>query len=205
MRNGRCRLHGGLSTGPRTALGREKSRLSQWKHGLRGRDFAVMRREGMRIRRNLRALNAAMRARIAANEGRPLPRGYVRWVEGLSDTGRARPDGDVVVMCLAPLAEALAAAARQAALPAEGAGVSRPVRNGPVDMGSGARIQDPPPPCLATAPRAAARRRWRADGAPPYWPTERQMARIVRGTLDRVRPKFRRPVLTRAGWMPAAA
>lgn len=30
----RCRLHGGLSTGPRTPEGRERSRLSRLKHGL---------------------------------------------------------------------------------------------------------------------------------------------------------------------------
>ena len=32
MRNGRCRLHGGLSTGPRTADG-ARSRRARWKHG----------------------------------------------------------------------------------------------------------------------------------------------------------------------------
>lgn len=31
MKNGRCRLHGGLSTGPKTELGR--SRCGNWKHG----------------------------------------------------------------------------------------------------------------------------------------------------------------------------
>lgn len=33
MRNGRCRMHGGASTGPRTELGLENSRRSRWKHG----------------------------------------------------------------------------------------------------------------------------------------------------------------------------
>jgi hypothetical protein len=33
MRNGRCRLHGGLSTGPRTPEGLERSRRARWKHG----------------------------------------------------------------------------------------------------------------------------------------------------------------------------
>jgi len=32
MKNGRCRLHGGLSTGPRTEEGRAK--CGNWKHGL---------------------------------------------------------------------------------------------------------------------------------------------------------------------------
>jgi hypothetical protein len=34
MRNGRCRMHGGLSTGPRTPEGLERSRRARWKHGL---------------------------------------------------------------------------------------------------------------------------------------------------------------------------
>src|SRR5262245_31100487 len=33
MANGRCRIHGGLSTGPKTAVGRERCRMTQWKHG----------------------------------------------------------------------------------------------------------------------------------------------------------------------------
>ena len=33
MRNGRCRLHGGLSTGPRTPEGLARSRRARWKHG----------------------------------------------------------------------------------------------------------------------------------------------------------------------------
>lgn len=33
MRNGRCRLHGGLSTGPKTAEGRQRIRIALLKHG----------------------------------------------------------------------------------------------------------------------------------------------------------------------------
>ena len=33
MKNGRCRVHGGLSTGPKTADGFAWSRRSDWKHG----------------------------------------------------------------------------------------------------------------------------------------------------------------------------
>jgi hypothetical protein len=33
MKNGRCRMHGGGSTGPRTPAGLEKSRKANWKHG----------------------------------------------------------------------------------------------------------------------------------------------------------------------------
>ena len=34
MPNGRCRMHGGASTGPRTAEGLARSRRARWKHGL---------------------------------------------------------------------------------------------------------------------------------------------------------------------------
>ena len=33
MANGRCRMHGGPSTGPRTPEGLERSRRARWKHG----------------------------------------------------------------------------------------------------------------------------------------------------------------------------
>ncbi|MBW8056150.1 MAG: hypothetical protein FVQ76_12715 [Nitrospira sp.] len=32
MKNGRCRLHGGKSTGPRTPEGLERARRANWKH-----------------------------------------------------------------------------------------------------------------------------------------------------------------------------
>src|SRR5262245_23846077 len=35
MRNGRCRMHGGKSTGPRTPEGLERSRKARWIHGER--------------------------------------------------------------------------------------------------------------------------------------------------------------------------
>ena len=33
MANGRCRMHGGKSTGPRTPEGLERARRGNWKHG----------------------------------------------------------------------------------------------------------------------------------------------------------------------------
>ena len=33
MANGRCRMHGGASTGPRIAEGLARSRRARWKHG----------------------------------------------------------------------------------------------------------------------------------------------------------------------------
>ena len=43
MANGRCRMHGGASTGPRTAEGLANSRRSRWKHG-RYSAFAIQNR-----------------------------------------------------------------------------------------------------------------------------------------------------------------
>ncbi len=38
MKNGRCRMHGGKSTGPRTQEGLERSRKARWKHGYYSRE-----------------------------------------------------------------------------------------------------------------------------------------------------------------------
>jgi len=45
MKNGRCRLHGGLSTGPRTPEGLERSRRARWKHGRYSREAKQAARE----------------------------------------------------------------------------------------------------------------------------------------------------------------
>jgi len=39
----RCRLHGGLSTGPRTAEGRARIAAAHWKHGRRSKKFVEAR------------------------------------------------------------------------------------------------------------------------------------------------------------------
>jgi hypothetical protein len=36
--NGRCRMHGGASTGPRTVEGLARSQRARWKHGLYSAD-----------------------------------------------------------------------------------------------------------------------------------------------------------------------
>lgn len=58
MANGRCRMHGGRSTGPRTAEGRERCRRANWRHGARSADFVALRKEAMAIRRELKRLIA---------------------------------------------------------------------------------------------------------------------------------------------------
>ncbi len=44
MKNGRCRLHGGKSTGPRTPEGLERARRGNWKHGLYSAETKAERR-----------------------------------------------------------------------------------------------------------------------------------------------------------------
>ena len=56
MRNGRCRMHGGASTGPRTPEGLERCRRARWKHGLRSQETRERFRANRRMWRELKAL-----------------------------------------------------------------------------------------------------------------------------------------------------
>src|SRR3954447_14787146 len=59
MTNGRCRMHGGKSTGPRTPEGLERSRRSNWKHGYCSAKAKRVRRDARQQYRLLRQLIAA--------------------------------------------------------------------------------------------------------------------------------------------------
>ena len=54
MANGRCRMHGGKSTGPRTPEGLERSRKANWKHGDYSAESIQMRRYISRLLRESR-------------------------------------------------------------------------------------------------------------------------------------------------------
>ncbi len=54
----RCRLHGGLSSGPRTAEGRARIAAAHWKHGRRSKRFVEQRKK---IWAELRAIERKMR------------------------------------------------------------------------------------------------------------------------------------------------
>ena len=54
----RCRLHGGLSTGPKTPEGKARIAAAHWKHGRRSRAFTEARKQ---IWADLRAVEARMR------------------------------------------------------------------------------------------------------------------------------------------------
>ena len=59
MANGRCRMHGGKSTGPRTPEGLERSRRSNWKHGYYSAEAKRVRRDARQQYRMLCQLIAA--------------------------------------------------------------------------------------------------------------------------------------------------
>ena len=56
MANGRCRMHGGKSTGPRTPEGLEQSKKANWKHGYYSAESIAMRRYVSRLLRESRDL-----------------------------------------------------------------------------------------------------------------------------------------------------
>lgn len=58
MKNGRCSLHGGKSTGPKTAEGIERIRQAHLKHGQYTKEAIARRKEFYAI---LRQLNGAVR------------------------------------------------------------------------------------------------------------------------------------------------
>ena len=80
MKNGRCRLHGGLSTGPRTAEGLERSRKARWVHGLYSRETVAARREA---HPNARAHGLDTGRDI----GRPSVKGYAIWLADVAFGG----------------------------------------------------------------------------------------------------------------------
>ena len=58
MKNGRCRMHGGKSTGPRTPEGLARSRKANWKHGMYSAEAIEQR---LRMRELIRMSNELTR------------------------------------------------------------------------------------------------------------------------------------------------
>ena len=73
-KNGRCHLHGGASTGPRTEEGRARIAAAQFKHGKRSKAFLAAQRankaKGRAIKHELKSIEAG-----AVREGL-LPKGW---------------------------------------------------------------------------------------------------------------------------------
>src|SRR5437762_10534391 len=56
MSNGRCRMHGGASTGPRTPEGLARSRRANWKHGSYSAEAKAERRSFRHLLQDFGAL-----------------------------------------------------------------------------------------------------------------------------------------------------
>jgi hypothetical protein len=99
MRNGRCRLHGGLSTGPRTAAGRARCAAARRIHGFYSAEMVALRRAGAAYCRRMDALFAALKIRRTAGHGL-LPQNLRTTIGATprgrpSGTRRGRPHGAV--------------------------------------------------------------------------------------------------------------
>ena len=69
MKNGRCRMHGGLSTGPRSAEGRARCAAARRIHGFYSAEMLALRRAGAAYCRRMDALFAALKVRRTAGHG----------------------------------------------------------------------------------------------------------------------------------------
>jgi hypothetical protein len=65
---GRCRNHGGLSTGPRTPEGKERARAAVLKHGRYTREAVEARREARRQMREFKAQAAQIERMLRDRE-----------------------------------------------------------------------------------------------------------------------------------------
>jgi len=83
---GRCRLHGGKSTGPRTAAGLARSRRSRLSHGFRSAEVIELRKAAAATSRRLRTLLAG-----APLAGHGLHRHDLRVVTGAGTEATSRP------------------------------------------------------------------------------------------------------------------
>ncbi len=84
MGNGRCRFHGGKSTGARTAAGRARCARARRTHGFYSAEIVALRREARAAHRRMQGLVAALRGR----PDRPAGHGVLP-----SNSGRRVPDG----------------------------------------------------------------------------------------------------------------
>ena len=73
MANGRCRMHGGCSTGARTAEGLARCRTASLVHGCRTAEIIELKSAAARRGRALRTLTRAANAMAKAQSGRPTP------------------------------------------------------------------------------------------------------------------------------------
>jgi hypothetical protein len=79
MANGRCRFHGGKSTGPRTPAGLERCRAARLKHGYYTAEAVTERAEASASRRALRACLAEIGNGLSL---KPVARGRTAPLDG---------------------------------------------------------------------------------------------------------------------------
>ncbi len=72
MKNGRCRMHGGKATGPRTAEGLARIIAAVTRHGYYSKEARAARRRAAALKAAARALRAAERAAAVLAAGRVL-------------------------------------------------------------------------------------------------------------------------------------
>ncbi len=97
MPNGRCKLHGGKSTGPRTPEGLERSRRANWKHGYYSREAKA---ERSRVRAAILAVrngcgrhgNEGPGGTGKPCQGAAMPNGRCK-LHGGKSTGPRTPEG----------------------------------------------------------------------------------------------------------------
>jgi hypothetical protein len=82
MLNGRCRLHGGKSTGARTAEGLARCRTATLAHGHRTAEIIELKSAAARSSRALRALARAARAKAEPQSEQPTPPAHRSLGEG---------------------------------------------------------------------------------------------------------------------------
>jgi hypothetical protein len=64
MANGRCRMHGGKSTGPRTAEGKERIRQAHWKHGQPSAEGIRQHKEFRKVLRSAKELSGYIQQKL---------------------------------------------------------------------------------------------------------------------------------------------
>ena len=92
MKNGRCRMHGGLSTGPRTAEGRARCAAARRIHGFYSAEMVALRRAGAAHCRRMDALCASLKIRRTAGHG-VLPQNLRNTTVGATPCGRPTAEG----------------------------------------------------------------------------------------------------------------
>jgi hypothetical protein len=133
MANGRRRLHGGLSTGPRTPEGLARCRTTRLKHGCRSRELIGLRRRAVHAARRLRSLTHALSAGhgvLRSDSARNLPvTDAPKQGTGVGPYGNNHPAG----------------------LPPLGMGSIAPIRSSAGTRRHRAAEPPPPPPLRASA------------------------------------------------------